>query len=174
MKLIDSLFNLKKNVDKDFNSFLENEKFKKFILEVENITIDCGSIEFFKLDNLKDGQVGYRFNHIGKSLLGTKNGDWKKSWVVIGYDGLGDPIFVDFEKLNLPVFTSEHGEDEWIETYIAISLDNFRIILNDLRKLKEKEKKGISKTEIDLFLEKTKIENKYMDVDYWKMFLDNE
>jgi hypothetical protein len=78
MKLIDSLFNLKKFVDKDFNSFLENEKFKKFILEVENITIECSSIEFFNLDNLKDGQVGYRFNHIGKSLLGTKNGDWKK------------------------------------------------------------------------------------------------
>jgi hypothetical protein len=174
MKLIYSLFNLKKYVDKDFSLFLNNEKFKEFIIEVENITIEFSSIDFFKLNNLKEEQIGYRFNHIGKSLLGTKKGDWKKSWVAIGYDGLGDPIFIDFENPNLPVFTSEHDNDEWIETYIAISLDNFRIILNDLKKLKQKEKEGISKTEIDLFLEKTKIENKYMDVDYWKMFLDNE
>lgn len=172
MKLINSLFNLKKYVDKDFNSFIENEEFKRFILEVEDITIEYSSIEFFKLDNLKDGQIGYRFNHIGKSLIGTEKGDWKNSWIAIGYDGIGDPIFIDFEKPNLPVFTSIHDEGEWNEIYISISLNNFRIILNDLRKLKEK--RSISKTDKKLFLEKTTIENKYMDVDYWKMFFENE
>jgi len=174
MNFIYSLFKLKKYFDKGFNLFLSNENFKKFILEVENITIECSTIEFFSLNNLRDEQVGYRFNHFGKSLIGTKKGDWKKSWFAIGYDGLGDPIFVDFDNPNLPVFTSMHGEGEWIETYIAISLDNFRIILNDLKKLKQEEKTGISKTEIDIFLEKTKIENKYMDVEYWELFLDNE
>ena len=69
------MFNLKKYFDKDFNSFLKNEKFKNFILDVENITIEFSSIEFFKFNNLKEGQVGYRFNSIGKSLLGSKKGD---------------------------------------------------------------------------------------------------
>lgn len=175
MTFIYSLFNLIKYFDKNFNLFLSNENFKKFILEAENITIAYSSIEFFKLNNLRKEQAGYRFNHIGRSLIGTKKGDWKKGWVVIGYDGsLGDPIFIDFDKPNLPVFTSMHGDGEWIETYIAISLDNFRIILNDLKQLKQEQKTGISKTEIDMFLEKTKIENKYMDIEYWKIFLDNE
>ncbi|NRS90845.1 hypothetical protein HNQ02_003792 [Flavobacterium sp. 7E] len=174
MKIIYSLFNLKKYVDRDFNLFLNNNEFKKFINNVEDITIKYSSLEFFKPNNLKEEQIGYRFNHLGKSLLGTNKGDWKKNWVAIGYDGIGDPIFVDFEKPNLPVFTSEHDEDEWNEKYIAISLDNFKKILDDLRILKQKAENGISKFEVNTFLEKTKNENKYMDVEYWKMFLDSE
>ncbi|MBG6188461.1 hypothetical protein [Flavobacterium sp. CAN_S2] len=174
MKIIYSLFNLKKYVDRDFNLFLNNNEFKKFINNVEGITIKYSSIEFFKPNNLKEAQIGYRFNHLGKSLLGKNKGEWKKSWVAIGYDSIGDPIFVDFEKPNLPVFTSEHDEGEWIEKYIAISLENFNRILNDLKKLKQKVDNEISKSEINAFLEKTKMENKYMEVDYWKIFLDNK
>ncbi|MGZ9675180.1 SMI1/KNR4 family protein [Flavobacterium sp. GNP001] len=174
MKLVFKLFNLHKYIDKDFSLFLKNEKIKKFIIKVENIAIEFSSIDFFKLHNIKEEQIGYRFNQSGKSLIGTKKGDWKKSWVVIGNDELGDPICIDFENPNLPVFTAEHGENGWIESFISISLDNFCIILNDLRKLKINNKEGISKTEIDLFLDKTKIDNKYMEVNYWQMFLEND
>ena len=94
---------------------------------------------------------------------------------------LGDPIFIDFEKPNLPVFTSEHGEGNWEESYIAISLENFTEILKDLKKLSinrenpvDIEKNPISKDEINTFLTKTHVENKYMDVWYWKLFTEND
>ena len=48
MKILYSLFNLKKYVDRDFNLFLNNNEFKKFINNVEDITIKYSSIEFFQ------------------------------------------------------------------------------------------------------------------------------
>ncbi len=94
---------------------------------------------------------------------------------------MDDPIFVDIENPNLPVFISEHDNGEWEENYIAISIENFSSILNDLRNLSinrqnpvEIEKNPISETELELFLTKTKNNNNWMDIEYWKIFLEND
>ena len=94
---------------------------------------------------------------------------------------MDDPIFVDIENQNLPVFIAEHGNGEWEENYIAISIENFSQILNDLKQLSIKrenpvqiEKNPISESELEMFLSKTKEENKGMDVEYWEIFLEND
>ncbi|MNY50071.1 hypothetical protein D3C86_1855480 [compost metagenome] len=81
----------------------------------------------------------------------------------------------------MPVFTSQQGQGDREETYVAISLDNFREILKDLKNLSigrenpvRIEKNPISKIELDFFLEKTKNENNWMDVEFWEIFLEND
>ena len=162
----------------NLNVLLENKNFKNFISNAENVSIGYSEINIFKLKNIENEQIGYSVTANGKSLVGEKNGDWKKSWIVIATDNMDDPIFVDIDKPNFPVFITEHGNGEWEENYIAISIENFSIILNDLKKLSIKrespnklEQNPITETELITFLSKTKEENKYMDVEYWKIFL---
>lgn len=179
MSIFSKLFN--GNEKPNFNALFENENFKNFISKAEDISLGYSEINIFKSENIEEEQIGYSVSENGKSLTGNKNGDWKKNWVVIATDNMGDPIFVDIENHNLPVFIAEHGNGEWEENYIAISIENFSRILNDLKQLSIKrenpvqiEKNPISETEMEMFLSKTKDENKGMDVEYWEIFLEND
>ncbi len=94
---------------------------------------------------------------------------------------MADPIFVDIEKPNLPVYTAEHGIGEWEEINIAISIENFSQILHDLKKLSIErenpnkiEKNPISVMELESFLSKTKNDNNGMNIEYWEIFLEND
>ena len=171
------------NIDNktELNLLLNNESFKKFLHETEDISIGYNEINFFKADNLENAQIGYSIDEKGKSLIGKNIGDWKKNWIVIATDNLGDPIFVDCGNSSLPVFTSQHGQGDWEETYVAISLDKFIGILKDLKHLSigrenpvKIEKNPISKKELNSFLEKTKNDNNWMDIEYWEIFLEND
>lgn len=179
MNIFSKLFN--NNEKPNLNVLLENENFKRFISKAEDISIGYSEINIFKLENIEKEQIGYSVTENGKSLVGNKNGDWKKNWIVIATDNMDDPIFVDIENPNLPVFISEHDNGEWEENYIAISIEKFSSILNDLRNLSinrqnpvEIEKNPISETELELFLTKTKNDNNWMDIEYWKIFLEND
>ena len=60
------------------------------------------------------------------SLTGSKKGDWKSEWRVIGYeDCCGDPIFVDSKANDTPIYTAEHGMGEWTPLRIADSFEAF-------------------------------------------------
>ena len=179
MSIFSKLFNGSEKPN--LNALLENENFKKFISNAEDISIGYSEINIFKLENIEKKQIGYSVSENGKSLVGKNNGDWKKNWIVIATDNIDDPIFVDIEKLNLPVFTSEHGNGEWEESCIAISIENFSQILYNLKQLSIErenpiriETNPISETEIDNFLSKTKNDNKGMDIEYWEIFLEND
>lgn len=172
MRIIDRLVAVKKYNNDDFYFFLKNKNFYKFISRTKNIKIGFSEINFFKIETIKDEQRGYSYDFNGNSLIGTKKGDWKKSWIVIANDGLGCPIFVDFDDVNLPVFTTQHDSDIWIEICIANSLHNFNRILKDLKKMADSKRNSISKIEIDLFLEKTQSENNLTEVSYWEFFLE--
>lgn len=181
MKFFSKLFGKNINNKPELNLLLNNESFKKFLDETEDISIGYNEINFFNADNLEKAQIGYSIDEKGNSLIGKNSGDWKKNWIVIATDSLGDPIFIDSENLSLPVFNSQHGQGEWQETYIAISLDSFSKILKNLKDLSigrenpvKIEKKPILKIELDSFLEKTKNDNNKMDVGFWEFFLEND
>lgn len=71
------------------------------------------TIELFNSEEIEEGQLGYSFDEEGQSLVGNEEGDWKEGWIVIGIDSyLGDPIFVDSNDENCPVYTAMHGEGE--------------------------------------------------------------
>jgi hypothetical protein len=179
MSIFSQLFN--NNEKPNLKALFENENFKNFLSNAENISLGYSEINIFTLENIEKQQVGYSVNENGKSLVGNKSGDWKKNWIVIATDNMDDPIFVDIENQNLPVFIAEHGNGDWEENYIAISIENFSRILNDLQQLSIKranpvqiEENPISETELEMFLSKTKDENKGMDVEYWEIFLEND
>ena len=83
-------------------------------LSFHEVTIGYSTIYLFAKSGLVEGQKGYSVDPNGKILTGEKDGDWKNSWLVIGYEELcGDPIFVDLNLEHLPVFTAIHGIGSW-------------------------------------------------------------
>ncbi|MGE6540550.1 hypothetical protein [Bacillus luti] len=78
------------------------------------------TIELFNSEEIQEGQLGYSVDGEGQSLIGNEEGDWKEGWIVIGLDSyLGDPIFVDSNDENCPVYTAMHGEEDWEPECIA-------------------------------------------------------
>ena len=80
--------------------------------------------------SIKDLQIGYSVHSDGSDLSGSGEGDWQKSWVVIGIDTeVGDPFFVDTSEPSLPVYTAMHGMGEWSAELVSTSLSSFLELL---------------------------------------------
>ena len=98
-------------------------------------SVDFGyqTLTLFSAGELEDEQIGYRISPSGEDLTGSRAGDWRSEWLVIGRDGLlGDPIFVDLTDEALPVFTAVHGEGSWSPELIATSLGGFIEALKEI------------------------------------------
>jgi hypothetical protein len=94
-------------------------------LDFEEIEIGFSGIQLFKPEELMEGQEGYAFTTQGQSLVGSEPGDWRKDWLVIGYEtGCGDPFFALDEDPH-PVFTAMHGQGSWSPDLVAPSLRSF-------------------------------------------------
>jgi hypothetical protein len=111
-----------------FNQRLEDllnviEHLTKRDLELP-IEDDVLEIHLFSRNEFKEGQLGYRVDEEGNNLI-IDDSDWKESWYVIGYEELfGDPIIVDIQDSNFPIFTIAH-DGEWIPQYLANSFETF-------------------------------------------------
>ncbi|MGG0203185.1 hypothetical protein [Bacillus mycoides] len=102
---------------------INHNKIKQLLAHVDRaedneIELECEfepmTIELFNSEEIEEGQLGYSFDDEGQSLVGNEEGDWKDGWIVIGIDSyLGDPIFVDSNNENCPVYTAMHGEGDW-------------------------------------------------------------
>jgi hypothetical protein len=103
-------------------------------VEVESVT-PVEKVRLFAAEKLVEGQVGYAVSEDGTSLVTGKEGDWKKSWVVIGVSTLfGDPYFLDVSKLDAegdcPVYAGQKTEKgTWKTTLAASSFASFVNIL---------------------------------------------
>ena len=98
------------------------------ILDAMQRDVSFGSttIHIFRAAELGAQQVGYSVTATGESLIGEKDGDWLKTWLVIGYEDLcGDPIFINTLEVAFPVYTAAHGEGRWDAVQIADSLLGF-------------------------------------------------
>ncbi len=83
-------------------------------------------VTLFDENNINKGQIGYSRTSEGDDLTGTEPGDWRSSWLVIGYDDrTGNPIFIDTSKSAFPVLIAVQGEKYWNPKLIATSLDGF-------------------------------------------------
>lgn len=94
-------------------------------LEVETVT-PVEKVRLFSADKLGEGQIGYAVGEDGATLVTGKEGDWKKSWVVIGVSTLfGDPYFLDVSKLDAegdcPVYAGQKTERGTWKTVLAAS-----------------------------------------------------
>ena len=103
-------------------------------IEVETVT-PVEKIRLFSSEKIREGQVGYAIGEDGTSMVTGKDGDWKKSWVVVGTSSLfGDPYFLDVAKMDAegdcPVYTGQKSDKgNWKLTLVASSFANFLQIL---------------------------------------------
>lgn len=103
-------------------------------VEVETVT-PVEKVRLLSADKLKEGQVGYAVAEDGTTLVTGKEGDWKKSWVVVAVSTLfGDPYFLDVSKLDAegdcPVYAGQKTErGTWKTTLAASSFASFVNIL---------------------------------------------
>jgi hypothetical protein len=85
---------------------------------------------------LEEAQLGYSVGESGEDFTGNKAGDWKRSWLVIAYeDSLGEPLFVDLNAEELPVYTAAHGEGAWNPVLVASSLRGFIAALKEVERI---------------------------------------
>lgn len=103
-------------------------------VEVESVT-PVEKVRLLAAEKLREGQVGFAVGEDGVTKVTGKDGDWKKSWVVVAISSLfGDPYFLDVAKLDAegdcPVYVGEKTEKgTWRTTLAASSFASFVHIL---------------------------------------------
>lgn len=129
--------------------------------------------------SIKDIQLGYSVHPDGSDLSGTNEGDWQKSWVVIGTDTeVGDPFFVDTSEPSLPVYTAMHGMGEWSAELVSTSLTSFLEVLDYLNSISKQKFARIDPDENTITdpKELAAIKKKLQEISgekyYWKIFIE--
>ena len=129
--------------------------------------------------SIKDLRLGYSVHPDGSDLSGTNEGDWQKSWVVIGTDTeVGDPFFVDTSEPSLPVYTAMHGMGEWSAELVSTSLTSFLEVLDYLNSISKQKFARIDPDENTITdpKELAAIKKKLQEISgekyYWKIFIE--
>jgi hypothetical protein len=139
----------------------------------------CTTIHVYRSQDLAAAQIGYSVSANGEPLIGGKECDWHKSWLVIGYDDTsGDPLFIDTSEEGLPVYTAMIGQDSWHRERIAISLAGFEnalSIIASVAKGREHpaalENNPLTQSEKDTALLKIRQQNPRVDLRFWQSLL---
>src|SRR5215204_4410547 len=104
----------------------------------EKVSLGYRTVLLFPVAELEEAQLGYSVGDAGETLAGENESDWKSSWLVIGYEDLiGDPIFIDLNTQELPVFTAAHGEGAWNPELIASSFEGFIKALEEIKRVSD-------------------------------------
>jgi hypothetical protein len=143
------------------------------------VSFGCATIHVYRPSELKVGQVGYSISPTGESLVGDKDGDWRSTWLVIGYDETcGDPIFIDRSKEEYPVYTAMIGKGRWDAVPIAVSLQAFGRALSAIAAVAEGrenpvalEQTPLPESEKDRVLAAIRQHNPQIGLDFWQILL---
>jgi hypothetical protein len=160
------------------------EAFKRVLetVNIPGISIGYSTVHLFKQDKFEGGQVGYSVDLKGKSLTGMAEGDWRPTWVVIGYEeSLGDPIFVDIAQQDFPIYTAMHGMGKWLEEKIA---DSFHGFIKGLELISEiavgrespvlLDQNPISDEDIRQTITRIEQENPTSNMEFWELLMGND
>jgi hypothetical protein len=145
------------------------------------ISYGAGGLKVFAATEFEAEQIGFAVDTDGSSLCDTDEGCWQSNWIVIGLDtGLGDPIFIDTQSDEFPVFTAIHGEGSWEPEPVAISLKAFAQCWGEFANIAkgrsnpvEQDENPPTEEEIDGFLSRVqKINGAKADIEFWQDILD--
>jgi hypothetical protein len=145
------------------------------------VSFGCTTIRVYRPRDLPSGQVGYSVSPSGEILSGDNDGDWRPTWLVIGYDEtLGDPIFIDRTEEGYPVYTAAIGKGRWDAQPIAVSLLAFAEALSAVAAVAQGrenpealEKHPLTWREKDVVLATIRRHNPKLDVGFWEVLLTN-
>ncbi len=102
-------------------------------LAIPAVSLGYTAVRVYGVNELEEAQIGYAIDPSGTSLVDGEPGSWERKWVVIGHeDGCGDPIFIDTETEDFPVYTAMHGTGNWEPKLIATGLRNFAVAMCEI------------------------------------------
>jgi hypothetical protein len=150
-------------------------------IDPKELSLGYHAIHVYQPNELASGQIGYSVSPTGKKLVGDGDGDWQKSWLLIGYDESGgDPLFIDTSEEEYPVYTTIVGQGRWDRTRVADSLAAFGHALSAVAEVAEGreypvalEQNPLSKDERDNVLASIRQHNPKVNMSFWEMILDS-
>jgi hypothetical protein len=105
-------------------------------VSLNDVSLGYQTVRLIPVDELNEAQRGYSIAESGETLTGDYEGAWKSNWLVIARDELlGDPLFVDLDDEDLPVFTAEHGERAWSPIIVSSSFKGFIQALEEVDRI---------------------------------------
>ena len=147
-----------------------------------NVAFGYSSVSICQPSELPNRQVGYSVHPDGTTLSGDGDGDWHRTWLVIGDEGeCGDPIFIDKAAPGYPVYTAWHGQGRWDPKPIAISLNGLREALAAVTKAAKHrenpvalEQNPISAEERKAVLAEIQQHNPGIDLFFWALMMGDD
>ncbi len=131
----------------------------------------------FSNDNSVKYQTGFSVDREGNPLFGFDEGDWQEGWYVIGIDqSCVDPIFIDLNDPDLPIYTAMTGMGDWQEKLISENYESFLNALSLVTELKERfgsSDKVPDEEAQEFMLEIQRIVGE-ADLYYWGMYIQLE
>ena len=151
-------------------------------LKSTDVSIGYSGIELVNESEITSHQIGYSVTSDGESLIGNGAENWKANWVVIGHEtGCGDPIFIDSNRPDYPVYTAMHGSGSWEPKIICRTYDSFIRIIEKLEKLAagreyptRLEEKPMTQTEYDEFLSFVMENAEIEDTHFWGLMISDD
>jgi hypothetical protein len=150
-------------------------------IQFKEVSLGYRTVTIFPSQDLNEAQLGYSIDYDGQLLSGMGEGDWRSSWLVIGNeDETGDPIFIDTEDEQFPVYSAFHGQGNWEAYKIAASLKKFDKALSFISKLAigrenpvELENNPITSEERNQVLKSIAQENDHIEMNFWKSWIED-
>lgn len=140
------------------------------------VSIGYSGICLFPLDQLQAAQQGYGIIPEGDET------DWRPEWVVVGNEELcGDPVFIDIDDDEFPVYTAAHGMENWRPQLLAFSFRHFLQIMEQLQELSRRranpvqlQNHPVTQEENDAFVEFIRHQSPDVDFHFWRGLYDIE
>jgi hypothetical protein len=97
-------------------------RYRAFLLESDPVKVETVTpverVKLFSSSEVAQEQVGFSISEDGTPRATSKDGEWRKTWIVVGRSSLlGDPYFLDISKLDAEgdcsVFTAMTGAGKW-------------------------------------------------------------
>jgi len=142
--------------------------------ELDALSIGYSSIHLASVPELDAAQQDYGVLSEGEAS------EWRAEWTVIGHEGrCGDPIFIDTDDEDYPVYTAEHGMGEWNPRLIAFTFSHFVQILQRLQALAHDrdnpvrlKRHPITDSERVSFIEFIRSQSPDIDFEFWETMLE--
>jgi len=154
------------------------ERYKKIraAVPLDSVSIGYASINLAPAAELEAAQQGYSIIPEGDET------DWHDEWVVIGHEEqCGDPVFIDTDDEDYPVYTAAHGTGEWNPRLIAFTFRHFIEILQQLQVLArgrsnpvELERHPITDREREVFIQFIRRDSPDVDFAFWETLYEAE
>jgi hypothetical protein len=150
-------------------------------IPVNEVSYGIGGLKLFTTEEMAEGQIGYSIAPDGMSLGGDGEGDWRPTWIAVGYEtACGDPLFIETADPALPVLTAVHGEGSWRPKQVATSFQafassfrEFTNVANGRANPVELENNPLSESDRKAFLQRLKeLNGKSFDPEFWELMIE--